>query len=711
MKNAFHAKVNSMLFVLLMGLAFNQDLIAQPTWRQLHGPYSGNVNYMARKVSTRDMLVMTNLNLYRYTEENSRWEPINFGLGFGHSLGASFQTIADNGENLFYMALNNQVIFSQDFGDTWQSVQVFNDINHRLHILCLTEDLRLLALASNFQGFPHDKYYYSDDGGLTWEENDAPSDLRFHRVVHLSEQNMFVAGTNKGIWKSTDNGLSWESYNSGPLNDGMNMTSLHHIEGTEILLANNFQGMFRSEDAGMSWAQLPEDIDASSISDDGSGRVLASARASGFWLSEDYGQSWTLIKENGMPESVDFVHTDEFKTIFLSGIPKHGLVRNTVQGGVWEPAGIPNIDVDAIHIVPQTEDFLITTSNSIYRSTNRGESWQLSNSGLNTPFFKRFGNIQNDVVAMSVFGGFYRSADGGQNWTRLNTSFPLVDDLEISPLGRLFYMSTFSGGNERIMMSSNNGANFVPFGQGLPQDESLISLKFAQQNQLPGFLYCSTSDGVYRTIAGSAPNWQPFNRGNLTSFGKLSSSPDGNTLVLYSNSRIAFTKTVEDDWKTTSYPPTSIIYDLLPVSENDWFVATDQGIFWTPNSGMTWQLVNEGLVDLRVRSLAITPDGYLLVGTVGSGMFISQFSITSVQENPLLAFEFHIWPNPANDMVYVENTDVCDQTWFACNALGRVIVLPTQHTQTHCRLNIQHLYQGVWWIYTQGHKGKMLIKQ
>jgi hypothetical protein len=52
------------------------------------------------------------------------------------------------------------------------------------------------------------------------------------------------------------------------------------------------------------------------------------------------------------------------------------------------------------------------------------------------------------------------------------------------------------------------------------------------------------------------------------------------------------------------------------------------GVVASMDDGATWTQLNMGLTDLRVESLAVSPSGFVFVGTV-SGVFRSPRSTTS----------------------------------------------------------------------------------
>jgi ligand-binding sensor domain-containing protein len=58
-------------------------------------------------------------------------------------------------------------------------------------------------------------------------------------------------------------------------------------------------------------------------------------------------------------------------------------------------------------------------------------------------------------------------------------------------------------------------------------------------------------------------------------------------------------------------------------SSAELFVGTKEGVFRSPDRGVTWLSMNDGLPNRYARSLLVNSEGYLFVGTNGGGIFRS----------------------------------------------------------------------------------------
>ncbi len=270
-------------------------------------------------------------------------------------------------------------------------------------------------------------------------------------------------------------GGNWNAV--GPTNIGGRISDIEMISGQEYYVAAASGGIFKTVNAGADWTSVFDDQNTLSIGDIaidpsntnriwvGTGEVNAGGGSlaydgDGVYLSEDGGQNWTNkgLTQVGNIGKV-LVDPNNAQNIFVGAMgplfrndPNRGVYKSQDGGDTWTQAlfvsdstGIVDM---AIHpsngqIIyaaawqrvrrPQYRSYGGITS-GLYRSTDGGENWEELTNGLPTVANQK-GRISiaiapsnPDVLyaryadAIGSIQGVYRSNDGGDSWTTMNSS-------------------------------------------------------------------------------------------------------------------------------------------------------------------------------------------------------------------------------------------------------------------------------------------------
>ena len=212
----------------------------------------------------------------------------------------------------------------------------------------------------------------------------------------------------------------------------------------------------------------------------------------------------------------------------------------------------------------------------VHRSTDGGRTWQPSSQGLESPFVDAIAISPDFQSDRTVFiggreAGVSRSTDGGVTWKPLDfwsRQPPSIAALAISPA----YSAdghVFAGADDGIVYrSSNRGRTWNAIGAGLP-GSPVLALAVAPSYQEEGVILAATPDGVFRLQTTEA-RW-------------IGLGPSGGVCQA-----LALTRTFDTDATI--------------------FVGTeDAGIFRSTDGGGAWEALNEGLTDLCVNALALSP--------------------------------------------------------------------------------------------------------
>jgi len=369
-------------------------------------------------------------------------------------------------------------------------------------------------------------------------------------AVDPQDANIIYAGGLSGLYKTIDGGSNWEIISGLIPNYRVSAITINFNNPNILLswLQNNFDvfsmKLMRSTNAGITWTEVQtgSGFGGSIIFDpDNTQRAFANANGDSLYLSTDGGINW----------------------VALSSIQSVGAFTMFLED--------PNIM------------YAVSNYVELYKTTNAGQSWNLQNSQLPATFETLQVSINNpDIIfAGDEFfeedGGFYRSTDGGANWSYLINGFgqsKSVNKIAVDPVNsNIIYAGGWANG---LYRSDNMGDQWTYISDSIQDNYVLDILTTTNSN-----LYCAFGGNLnYSMDQGSS--WQSLN-GNLQN---------------------------SDVFKIVTHPTNpSILYS-----------STIGGVYHSSDVGMNWQQINNGIVDTDVFALTIDPinPNILYAGTGGA---------------------------------------------------------------------------------------------
>jgi photosystem II stability/assembly factor-like uncharacterized protein len=347
--------------------------------------------------------------------------------------------------------------------------------------------------------------------------------------------------------------------------------------------------------------------------------------------------SWTSNgPEGGIINSLA-IHPSTPSTLY-AGFYGGGVFKSVDSGGAWHSSniGLANLDVHEVTINPVIPSTVYAgTSNSVYKSTNDGESWTKASTGLNASVGSLIidPTTPNTLYAGTGSSGIYKSTNGGENWTEANTGLSsfVVSDLAINPSTTTTLYAAV--GIYGVYKSTNGGGNWNLANNGLPAIASPSALVI---NPIaPSTLYLGLDSvggiytgGVYKTT-NSGGNWTAVNTG-LTDIDIRALAIDPvtpNTLYAATDGGGVFKSTNGGgNWNAININLTVFRLASLainPLDSDTLYAGTFGGVFTSTNGGEDWSAANDKLIGTSVWALAINPvnPDILYAGTHMSGAF------------------------------------------------------------------------------------------
>jgi len=425
------------------------------------------------------------------------------------------------------------------------------------------------VLAGGEAGLVH----LSPDQGHSWSlQADLPS-YDVHDLVRTPDGALLAAAFTTGMFRSTDNGLSWQ-----PSNTGLASTYLEDLlvlPNGELLVATTDNYIFRSADDGLTW------------SPSGSGITLIHV--------------WGLAQAPG-------------GSIF-AGTFGNGIFRSTDNGHTWVPSGNSHPTIQSLAAAPDGSIFAGTFSGGVQRSTDNGLSWQTVNTGIATGWIRKV-FCASDGRVCAAGDSLYISLDGGDSWQAARGAG--------APVGVQCFAQAANG--EILAGTARLGVARIP---GHPNSwlsgSDLANARVQAMALANGTLWAACQNiGLARSENGGA-SWTRVPLATLAqNFPAMVAHPDGTLLVGSTGSGIFRSTDDGHSWLTSNTGLTGLNVDALALGAGGSILASvrDEGFFRSEDGGLSWGQHNSGLRDRRVRALAASPDGTVYASTL-NGLFIS----------------------------------------------------------------------------------------
>jgi photosystem II stability/assembly factor-like uncharacterized protein len=249
----------------------------------------------------------------------------------------------------------------------------------------------------------------------------------------------------------------------------------------------------------------------------------------------------------------------------------------------------------------------------LFRSEDRGVTWEKSGQGVTDPFILTLTTGKNGVVYAGTFrGGVFRSRDHGKTWQAVNTGLKRLEIKALLAVGEVVYAGT-SDGVYRLTAADR----WSVVTDGL--DDILVHALALSSD---GTLFAGTSGkGIVRFKAQST-GWVRQQHGLKDHEGMtenfirvLTIDPEGGIYAGTFDGGVFCSIDGGMTWRPISRAlPNDSIRGIL-FNSRGLFVATGHGIFKTTDKGRQWVPLNKGLTSMAIQVLIESGAGVLYAGT------------------------------------------------------------------------------------------------
>ncbi|HEY3645667.1 MAG TPA: hypothetical protein VGM16_10045, partial [Gammaproteobacteria bacterium] len=351
---------------------------------------------------------------------------------------------------------------------------------------------------------------FSGDGGASWAPiATAPSRFTVIAVDPADSQHLWgvsLAGVEGELWSSADQGASWNQVTM-PQSDAVYNLAYDPATPGTLYAASMAFGIYKSSDDGSSWESATDGIAGVFPFDmlvDSTGDLYMGTEGTGVFKSSDGGATW-VMKDRGIAVNIGTSGITAHKLIettpgTLYMTDRQALYKTTDGGDDW--TNISGTAFGGPHIIaadPQQADTIYAgAGNQVVKSIDGGANWTHSSSGLNTDGVVSLAVAPTDSKVIFAGGfstGLFKSSDGGVTWSRADTGMPVAFGIGCIAVDPTTAQTVYAcPGNAGIYKSTDGGGTWAKAGD-LP-DFSFQILKIDPHD--PEMIYAAIPDlGVY----------------------------------------------------------------------------------------------------------------------------------------------------------------------------------------------------------------------
>ena len=464
-------------------------------------------------------------NLIFAAATNGLWRSVNAGVNWVKVENATKEDIefCPSNPSIMYAAGNggsSYVWRSQDSGKTWSGIDSAKGMMKKgrtlLAVCAADPSIVYVAQAS---GSAFGAFYKSNDYGSTFTVQVLGSPSNGTNYFGYSPDGtgtggqasydmaivanpfdaaeVYIAGII--VWRTLDSGLSFEAITvwSYPNGTGYNHADVHGLEWVgHTLYSNSDGGIYKSLDRGEEWMDLTPGLgirqfyridcsvtDPNMItggSQDNGNSIRTPSKDWIDWLGAD-GMDNAISKTDanvafGLIQNGGLYRTDD------GGMSQQGLTKPS--NGNW---------ITPFLVHPTNHDTLYGGWTGIYRSDDRGASWNLIGGGSQTIDQLAVAPSNPRYVYASKGSNLMVTKDGGQNWVNVSVA-STINSIFVSKYNPEKIWLGINNSAIRVIVSENAGGNFTDISAGLP---ALVARDVVVDEDANETIYAGMNLGVY----------------------------------------------------------------------------------------------------------------------------------------------------------------------------------------------------------------------
>lgn len=298
-------------------------------------------------------------------------------------------------------------------------------------------------------------------------------------ALHPSKANILYIATNDYIFKTRDEGQTWENVSKGMTHSRVISLAVDPLLPANVYAGTKGDAVFKSFSGGQRWRPRRNGLGGVTITSvvhelkfvRGASQHLFAATSMGVFETENGGDNW-IKRMEGMIEVLMVVSIDvdpnQPQTMFAG--TSGGVYRSIdgaknwtkVNNGLVPPDVLKSsraLSVVKVKIDPHRSQTVYTaTLKGLYKTTNGGESWQRIAEALPDQFLSDLvlDSERPDVLYVTSREGIHKSLDGGLTWQAMNEGLTNLNIRSLA-ISTIDSQTLYTGTNLEGLFRSRNG--------------------------------------------------------------------------------------------------------------------------------------------------------------------------------------------------------------------------------------------------------------
>jgi photosystem II stability/assembly factor-like uncharacterized protein len=343
-------------------------------------------------------------------------------------------------------------------------------------------------------------------------------------ALHPQNPNILYIATNDYIYKSRDEGKSWEAISHGMSHSRVIAMAIDPAYPAIVYAGTKGDAVYKSYDGGQRWVPLKTGLDDVTITSvvnqlvfdpgDIDTRPPQARQDAPLPVDTRPPQASLHPPAPSLPRQAPAPGDAPLPVTHLWAATTMGIFESMDGGETWTKRmnGMKEVlMVVALAIDPARPDIMYAgTSGGVYKSVDRARTWMKANNGLIPPELLSSSRAlmlntlvidpqRPDTMYAATLNGLYRTEDGARSWTRTGQDLPdqMISALALDPSwpGTLYV-----AGRQGVFKSTDRGRTWKGKNAGLA---SLNIRSLALSPEDPKTVYLGTNgSGLYRSRDG-----------------------------------------------------------------------------------------------------------------------------------------------------------------------------------------------------------------